>query len=277
MGQSQPKLPLNVGWPSRLQVLLRGIWSAIDWRMDAPIATPVACPSCKAASRKFGTNRNGSQRFQCLTCKKTFSAPTALGHMRLPLDVAVLALQLIIEGNSLRSTTRIARVNLRTAIDLLVLVGERCEAMLEGRIQGLPVVDVQCDEIWSFVGMKENRHGEGAPQRFARYGQVCTSHVERQNLTIRMGNRRLTRLTNGFSKKWANHAAAFALQFAYCNFCRIHETLTDATKVEGKAKVKTTPAMAAGLADHPWTLEELVWNTMPAPGDNLLVPAQTVG
>lgn len=88
-----------------------------------PIPNPVACPACKATSRKFGTNRNGSQRFQCLACKKTFSTSTPLDTMRLPLDVAVLALQLIIEGNCLRSTTRITRVNLRTAIDLLVLAG----------------------------------------------------------------------------------------------------------------------------------------------------------
>ena len=76
--------------------------------------------------------------------------------------------------------------------------------------------------------------------------RVCTSHVERQNLTIRMQNRRMTRLTNAFSKKWANHRAALALHFAYYNFCRVHQTL------------KMTPAMAAGLEARPWTLRELV-------------------
>jgi len=81
---------------------------------------------------------------------------------------------------------------------------------------------------------------------------VCTSHVERSNLTARMQNRRLTRLTNGFSKKWANHRAMLALSFAYYNYCRPHMTLTK------NAGAKTTPAMAAGLEDHVWTLEELV-------------------
>lgn len=76
--------------------------------------------------------------------------------------------------------------------------------------------------------------------------KVCTSHIERHNLTLRMGNRRMTRLTNGFSKKWANHSAAFALQFAYYNYARIHETLG------------MTPAMKAGLEDHPWSMEELI-------------------
>ncbi len=77
-------------------------------------------------------------------------------------------------------------------------------------------------------------------------GQACTSHVERHNLTIRMQVRRFTRLTNAFSKKWENHAAMFALFAAWYNFVRPHSTL------------KTTPAVAAGLATKPWTLERLL-------------------
>jgi hypothetical protein len=82
--------------------------------------------------------------------------------------------------------------------------------------------------------------------------KICTSHVERQNLTVRMGNRRMTRLTNGFSKKWDNHRLMFALSFAYYNYCRPHQTLTE------NAGSKTTPAMAAGLETEIWTLRELV-------------------
>jgi hypothetical protein len=81
---------------------------------------------------------------------------------------------------------------------------------------------------------------------------ICTSHVERHNLTIRMQSHRMTRLTDAFSKKWANHVASFSLFFMYYNFCRPHQTLTE------NAGAKTTPAMAAGLEDHPWTLRELV-------------------
>lgn len=77
--------------------------------------------------------------------------------------------------------------------------------------------------------------------------RICTSHVERQNLTMRMCMRRLTRLTNGFSKKWENLQAALALHFAYYNFCRGHQTLKGAT-----------PAMAAEITDRPWTLAELL-------------------
>jgi IS1 family transposase len=78
--------------------------------------------------------------------------------------------------------------------------------------------------------------------------KASTSDVERQNLTMRMGMRRFTRLTNGFSKKLANHEHAVALHFVHYNFCRAHQTL-------GGGK---TPAMAAGLADHRWTIAELV-------------------
>jgi hypothetical protein len=77
--------------------------------------------------------------------------------------------------------------------------------------------------------------------------------VERQNLTIRMGMRRFTRLTNGFSKKAENLVAAMSLHFMYYNFARPHQTLTK--RAEG---VKTTPAMAAGVSDHVWGLTEIV-------------------
>lgn len=75
---------------------------------------------------------------------------------------------------------------------------------------------------------------------------VSTSFVERQNLTMRMSMRRFTRLTNGFSKNVENHAHHLALHYMYYNFCRVHKTL------------RVTPAMEAGIADHVWTLEEIV-------------------
>ncbi len=83
--------------------------------------------------------------------------------------------------------------------------------------------------------------------------QVSTSLVERQNLTMRMSMRRFTRLTNGFSKKAENHAHAVSLHFMFYNFCRSHQTLTKTAK-----SIKTTPAMAAGLTDHVWTVEEVL-------------------
>lgn len=75
---------------------------------------------------------------------------------------------------------------------------------------------------------------------------ISTSYIERQNLTMRMSMRRFTRLTNAFSKKVENLAAAVSLHFMHYNFCRVHKTLG------------TTPAVAAGVTDHVWTLAEMV-------------------
>jgi hypothetical protein len=76
--------------------------------------------------------------------------------------------------------------------------------------------------------------------------KICTSHVERANLSMRMHMRRFTRLTNGFSKKWANLNAMLALYFAWYNFVRIHRTL------------RVTPALAAGIADRVLDIGELL-------------------
>lgn len=75
---------------------------------------------------------------------------------------------------------------------------------------------------------------------------VSTSYVERQNLTMRMHMRRFTRLTNAHSKKIANHIASIAIHYMHYNFCRTHETL------------RVTPAMEAGIADHVWSIEEMI-------------------
>lgn len=76
-------------------------------------------------------------------------------------------------------------------------------------------------------------------------GQISTSFVERQNLSLRMGNRRFTRLTNGFSKKVDNHAHALAIYYMHHNFGRIHKSL------------RVTPAMEARISDHVWSLKEI--------------------
>lgn len=75
---------------------------------------------------------------------------------------------------------------------------------------------------------------------------ISTSFIERQNLTMRMSMRRFTRLTNGFSKKVENHGHALAIHYMHYNFCRIHKTL------------RVIPAMEAGIADHVWTMEEML-------------------
>jgi hypothetical protein len=83
-------------------------------------------------------------------------------------------------------------------------------------------------------------------------GRISTSYVERQNLTMRMGMRRLTRLTNGFSKKIEFHTHAVSLNFLYYNFARPHQSLR-----MKRANGTWTPAMAAGYSDHVWNTYEI--------------------
>jgi IS1 family transposase len=265
------------------------------------------------------------------------------------------ALHLLVEGNSLRSVTRLTGIHRTTVIKLMLRAGEKLRAFLDVRMRHLQLSHLQCDEIWTFVLKKQGRVlpeeesdeigdmylyvaldqktklipaytigkrsrqvteqfmmdlsarivtpllGEESerPQvstdgwaaypgavdlAFAdtvkhgvlikdfresaqpgRYGPpelageirrpmhpdlnpsaICTSHVERHNLSIRTFMRRFTRLALGFSKKLNNLAAATALYVAHYNFCRWHGSL------------KKTPAMAAKLTDHSWTLEELL-------------------
>ncbi len=125
------------------------------------------------------------------------------------------------------------------AVDYAQLVKLYGPDTLEGqRRYSLP----QCvgTEVTVVQGQPENWH-------------ISTSHVERQNLTMRMGMRRFTRLTNAFSKKLENHMHAVSLHFLFYNFARPHKTLAKANK-----GYPTTPAMAAGLTDHVWSIEEMI-------------------
>jgi len=321
-------------------------------KSDLKDAAKMTCTRCEVDCQRFGKHRNGLRRFRCPLCKKTYTEAhkPALAGGYIPQDRIVLALRLLIEGNSIRSTERITNLDRNTIMKLLVLAGEKCAAIMGRLIVNVPVKDVECDEIWGFVQKKEGhkspeeandgsigdaycfvaierntklvlnfalgrrnqattdifieglRHATahqnfqvttdgfkpyrsaitttlhdrcdfaqlikvyGAPSEGeGRYSpaevtstevvpvmgrpdpsRICTSIVERQNLTIRMQMRRLTRLTNAFSKKWDNLWSAYCLHFAYYNFCRIHRS------------IRVTPAMESGLTDHVWELAELL-------------------
>jgi transposase-like protein/IS1 family transposase len=311
------------------------------------------CKNCDGQTKKFGKDRNGNQRYRCLSCKKVSvdQPERLLGDMILAEDKAIDVLHHLVRGCSIRATAELTEVNPETILKLLSLAGERCEKLMEERIQGLSVREVQCDELWGFVGMKEKtkvrqgkesdqlgdawtfvafeRHSklvlawhlgrrtegdtvafteklahatsgsfqvttdgfkayqhaivmslgaqrvdfaqlvkiyanapEGPQTRYSPadctgakkvpiYGnpdpdKVCTSHVERMNRNIRMDSRRMTRLTNAFSKKWTKLHAMMSLYFAYYNFCRVHKTL------------RVTPAMEAGITNNVWALKELL-------------------
>ena len=262
-----------------------------------------------------------------------------------------MAIRMLVEGCSVRTVERLTEIRRDSIIQLLLIAGQRCEALMDRMIQNVPVADVEVDETWNFVFKKEGhkwpeeatdntigdcwvwvameantkltlafvvgrrtlknamelmlklRRATSPKSRFQlstdgynaylpavdemlsdrcdyaqlikvyaspregeqRYSpgevveavpvvisgnpdkdRICTSHIERQNLTMRMQIRRLTRLTNAFSKKLENHKAAIALHFGYVNFCQLHGSL------------RITPAMEAGITDHVWKVSELL-------------------
>lgn len=269
---------------------------------------------------------------------------------KLPLAKRAQIIGMLVEGMSLRATSRLADVSINTVTKLLVDVGTACAEYQDRHLRNLPCKRVQCDEIWAFCYAKERNASEEMKEAgtagdiwtwtaicadtklipcwmvgsrdaeaanafmddladrlthrvqlttdghkvyltavreafvnqidyamlVKQYGSVpgidtarryspaectgaikqpisgkpdmahvSTSYVERANLTMRMGMRRFTRLTNAFSKKVENHAHAVALHFMYYNFGRVHKSL------------RVTPAMEAKISDHVWSLEEI--------------------
>lgn len=271
---------------------------------------------------------------------------------KLDVKTRTLIIRLLVEGNSIRATSRIADVSKNTVNKLLIDAGKACSKYHDENVRDVKASVIQCDEIWSFTYAKQKnvKTAKAAPdhagdtwtwtaldsqsklivsymvggrdsdyaigfmddlrsrlanrvqlttdghkayleavegafggdvdyaQLIKLYGEptgqkgherkyspsectgtkkrvvegnpvkalVSTSHVERQNLTMRMHMRRFTRLTNAFSKKVENHAYAVALHFMYYNFVKVHQTL------------RVTPAMAAGLTDRLWDIADLV-------------------
>jgi IS1 family transposase len=121
--------------------------------------------------------------------------------------------------------------------------------------------DIDYAMLVKYYGNEQDEYGRYSPPKCTQakaklvngspdMTRVSTSYIERQNLTMRMSMRRFTRLTNAFSKKIENLEYAVALHFMYYNFARPHKTLT-------RPYLKT-PAMAAGLTNHIWTVEEIV-------------------
>jgi IS1 family transposase len=271
----------------------------------------------------------------------------------LPIEKKTMVISALAEGNSIRSIERMTGIHRDTIMRLGVKVGEGCEKLHNETMRNLTCKELQLDEIWGFIGMKQKTKRVGddptkgdvwtwvaidprtklipsyvvgkrtkvhcdrfisdlasrvanrpqistdalssyvkaidfhfggqvdygqivktyaedisAPGSAGKYSppeviaiekihvmgvpdeeKISTSHVERQNLTMRMHMRRLTRLTNAFSKKLENFKAAASLHFAYYNFVKRHST------------IRCTPAMAAGLTNDFWTVEELIKKT----------------
>lgn len=115
------------------------------------------CQDCNVEGRKFGKHRNGLQRFRCPQCGKTYTEEhqRLFAPMIIPEDKALLAIQLLIEGTSVRTVERITQLHRDTILRLLVLAGERCIVLMDTRMRGLRCEHIQSDEIWTFVGKKQ--------------------------------------------------------------------------------------------------------------------------
>ena len=119
----------------------------------------MVCHNCESNCKKFGRDRKGLQRYRCRQCGRTVleSHDRPLDEMRLPLEKALLCLQLLLEGMSIRSTSRITDVHKCTILNLLLLAGERCERLLAEKLRGLNCARLEFDEIWTFIQKKQKR------------------------------------------------------------------------------------------------------------------------
>jgi transposase-like protein len=154
----------------------------------------MTCHNCQIVAVKIGKDRKGNQRFRCNTCRKTFAEPKdkPLGNMYLPIEKAVLILRLLVEGNSIRSTKRITGVEKKTILSLLVLAGEKCERLLDEKLRDVPVRDVQADEMWGYVGMKEKtkrRNGKADPTLGDAYTFVAIERDSKLVVAWHLGRR----------------------------------------------------------------------------------------
>jgi transposase-like protein/IS1 family transposase len=132
------------------------------------------CGACGSRCQRFGVHRNGLRRFRCLPCKRTYTEQ----HERLlggylPDAKVTLALQLLLEGNSIRSTERITGLDRNTIMSLLVRAGERCAALMDSKMRNLPCKRLEFDEIWGFVGKKQRNVKLGDSDQVGSFWTWC--------------------------------------------------------------------------------------------------------
>jgi transposase-like protein/IS1 family transposase len=123
----------------------------------------MTCHNCQTLCRKFGKHRNGLQRYRCNQCRTTFTEghATPLDTMRLPMEKAEAILKLLVEGMSIRSIERVTLVHRDTIMRLLLLAGERCQSLMDSKMQNLRPRYLQIDEIWAYVGKKRKHVRKG--------------------------------------------------------------------------------------------------------------------
>ena len=150
------------------------------------------CPTCTLECKRFAKNRNGRLRFRCFECKRTFteSRRVSLGGMYLPVEKAEMVLRLLLEGSSVSTVERITEVHHTTILKLLVLAGEKAERVMAQKVRNIQVRDVECDEIWSFIGKKEKHVRPEDDQNLGDcYTFVAIERHSKLVLNIAMGKR----------------------------------------------------------------------------------------
>lgn len=157
-----------------------------------PKPLTMSCPDCEIRCASFGKHRNGLRRFRCGQCGKTYTEPhtSMLGSMTVPDEKALLALRMLLEGSSIRSVERSTELHRDTILKLLVLAGEKAERVMASKIVNVQVRDVECDEVWSFVGKKEKRvRPEDDPNLGDCYTFVAIERHSKLVLNIAIGKR----------------------------------------------------------------------------------------
>jgi transposase-like protein/IS1 family transposase len=156
-------------------------------------AVPMFCPICGEEARRVGHNRNGSQRYRCDACARYLTDESTRPQDHRCIDPAKMLtiLNQILEGSSIRSQERVYRVHRDTIISNMIEAGEKCRAFTEKVVQNVECTDVQCDELWGFVAMKEKTRLR--LNRAEEFGDVwCFTAIERHTkliLTWHVGKR----------------------------------------------------------------------------------------
>ena len=152
----------------------------------------MTCHNCRTECKRKGHDRKGNQRYQCRQCSKTFLEPREkpLEGMYLRIEKAELVLKLLLEGNSVSTVERVTDVHHTTILKLLVLAGEKCERIMAEKIRNVEVRDVECDELWAFIGKKQKRVRPEDDQNLGDcYTFVAIERHTKLVLNIAMGKR----------------------------------------------------------------------------------------
>ena len=156
--------------------------------------TAMNCETCGARCQKFGAHRNGLRRFRCLPCKRTYTEQheRMLGGY-LADGKVTLALQLLLKGNSIRSTERITGIDRNTIMSLLVRAGERCAAVMDTKMRNLHCKRLELDEIWGFVGKKQRNVKLGDGDQVGSFWTWCAIDADTKLVPVfRIGQRSKT-------------------------------------------------------------------------------------